>query len=316
MKCLRWFYLAVVVALVAILMPFSVSAASPSIDDIKVFQGYQETDDWLIVCTLNISGSNTSTSLCDLYSNLWYIQLIYNPTATAVTTNQLMQCGMRPASIYISAASAVALTWAGNYSVKIYGGWGTTPNTSRAINAADWKSTDLVILDNWAIYQAKLMQTYDSVDYVGVVPEYNEVLTVSGGNIFDTGIPYLSTYRPNKFIITTEKVSVQYENYSGSTNYADTLYAQTVTDTFGADIATAVDNVAPYFGFSGANKDKALMAVLILCGFFALATINIVLAFPIILAGVLVGVFPMGTVLLIVFIAIILLIRGLFWSST
>lgn len=307
-----------VVVLASVFIPVGVaSAASPSVDDVKVFQGYEETDDWLIVATYNISGSNTSTSACDLYSNIWYIQLIYNPTSTVVTTNQLMQCGMRPASIYLSAASAASLTWGGNYSVKIYGNWGATPNVSRAINTStDWKSTNLAVLDQWVIYQAKIMQTFDSADYVDTVPVYNEVLTVDGGNIFDTGIPYLSTYRPDIFVITTESVDIQYENYSGATDYADDLYAQTLTTTFGTDIATAVDNVAPYFGFFGDNKDKSMMAVLILCAFFTLATINIVLAFPIILGGVLVGVFPMGTVLLIVFVAIVLLIRGLFWSST
>ncbi len=318
MKCVKWLAILSVIVLMAILVPIGViSAASPSIDDIKVFQGYMETDDWLIVCVYNISGTNTSTSSCDPYNYPWYIQLIYNPTSAVVTTNQLQQCGMKPASIYLSAASAASLTWGQNYSVKIYGNWGTTPNNSRAINAStDWKGTNLAVLDQWVIYEAKILQTYDSADYVDTVTEYNEVLNVDGGNIFDTGIPYLSTYRPNKFLITTDKVSIQYENYSGDTSYADTLYAQTLTTTYGTTIANAVDDVAPYFGFFGTNKDKSMMAVLILAGFFCLATINIVLAFPIILAGVLVGVFPMGTVILLVFVAIVLLIRGLFWSST
>jgi hypothetical protein len=309
---MRW-----IIAVVVLLSIFSCGtafAASPSIDDIKVFNGYQETDDWLIVVTYNISGGNTSdctnTSCCSsVYP--WRIQLIDNAGSTIITDNSIDQCGMCPASIPRSAAQASLLVSGGNYSVKIYGAWGATPNASRAINAStDWLGTNLKNLDKWVKNQADIIGTHDGKDYLTTVPIYGDVLTAEGGNIFNTGIPYLSSYRPDIFQETIVKVPISYVNSTQDTTYATDLYNNWDT-TLGPEVSAVLTDSGYYFGLNG----RLMGALLTILGFISLAMIEKSVAFMIILGGVLIGVFHMGTILLIVFLLLIVLVRSLFWSS-
>lgn len=309
---MRWLKVFILVVIMSILIPSGiVLAASPSVDDVKVFQGYEHTGDWLIVAVYNISGTNTSTSLCDIYTYPWFIQLIDNTTGLPVTNYPIEQCGMKPFGMSVSPNMAVGLTYGGNYSVKIYGNWGTFPNASRTINNSDWRGTNLNYLDQWVIKQAKTIQTFDVITYVVTVPEYGEVLNPDGGSIFDKGIPYLSHYRPDIFQVTTENFPIGYIPSNGSTSYADALYNNWDT-TLGPDVSGALTSAGWYFGIGG----RMMGALLTIMGFLALAIIEKSVAFMIIIGGVLIGVFPMATVIMLVFVLAVVLIRSLFWSST
>ncbi len=321
MKCLKWLVILSIIVLISILVPLDVAyAASPSIDDVKVYQDYEQSGDWLIVAVYNISGGNTTTSLCGT-NYPWTFQLI-DSTGTALTNTSLEQCGMRVVGVEISQAQASAYTWNGNYSVKIIGNWGTAPSATRAINNSDWRGSDLTYLDQWVQDEAGIIQnfdaqTYSNVSYIEVVytnETYVQSLTYSGGYIF-SAIPAFSHYRPELFLITTTSVPIQYINNSTDMTYATNLYGG-FNASVGTTVATALATVAPYVGFTGVNAARMMGMILTLIGFFAVAMIEKSIAFMIILGGVMIGVFPMATVFVLVFILIILLVRSLFWSST
>jgi len=319
---MKWIRILVFAILISILIPSGiVYAASPSVDDVKVFTSYYETGDWLIVATYNISGGNfadcTNTSCFRPPSYTWYIQLIDNSDGSVKTQNKLEQDGMAPYGISINATQATTLTWEGNYSVKIFGNYGAIPNSSKTLSAIDWRGeVSAGELDDWVLQQAQIMEDYDSEDYVTTVPPpYNEVLTIDGGSLFNRGIAYLSDYRPDIFQITNYLFPLGYSETTGDTNYADTLYDNWDT-TLGPEIAPSLTAIAPYFGFSGVDAGRMVGALLTLMGFLAFALIEKSIAFMIILGGVMIGVFPMATVILLVFIMAVVLIRSLFWSST
>lgn len=310
MKSIKLSIAMLAVMLASILIPAGMALAdSPSVDDVKVYTGYAETDDWLIVVVYNVSGTDTNSS-CDIYAYPWRIQLLNG--AIELTDNNLQQCGMRPASIYLNADTAAGLVWGTNYSVKIYGNFGAEPNASRTINASDWVGENLNGLDQWVISKAKIIGTFDSVDYVDAVPVYGEVLNTDGGYIFDTGIPYLSHYRPDIFEITAESVIIDYEETDGTGSYGEGLYTTPMEDIWGLPIATALDNMGFYFGIDG----RIFGAVLMFIGFICLAAFSKTIAFLIIIGGVVVGLVPMSLLLVVVLVLAVVFIRGWFWSST
>ena len=297
-----------------------VLAASPSVDDVKVFTDYYETGDWLIVATYNISGGNfsncTNTSCFRPPAYTWYIQFV-DSTGTPLTTNKLEQEGMRPYGISVNAAVATGYTFGGNYSVKIYGAFNTpNPNASRTLTAVDWRGEVAAgELKEWVRQQAQIMEDRDGIDYITTVAEWGNVLTQTGGNYFDVGIAYLSDYIPSVFQITHYLFPLGYTVSTGDTNYADDLY-DNWDITLGPEIAPSLTAIAPYFGFTGVDGGRMVGALLTLMGFLSLAIIEKSVAFMVILGGVMIGVFPMATVIFLVFIMAVVLIRSLFWSST
>ena len=99
----------------ALIQVSAVSAASPSIDSVKVYQNYAQSGDWLIVCVYNISGVTN----CDPYVYPWNLNFIVNGSIFAQTQN--LQCGMMPSSIYLGPNSVLSLQWGGNYTLQING---------------------------------------------------------------------------------------------------------------------------------------------------------------------------------------------------
>lgn len=293
-------------------------ADSPSIDDAKVFQSYEEDGDWLFVVTYNISGTNTSTSLCG-YSYVWWLILKDGVTGDVLGLTPNIQCGMRPASILLNESSASALSLYGDYDLVIYGNWGAGPEDSYTLQAADWRGeVENGGLDDWVIAQAEIIEDYDAVylgsaDYLDPVPNYDhDVLTVSGALIFNRGIPALEDYRPDIFAVTYEGLDIDYIPNTDDTSYADDLYNNTET-MIGSTIYDAAEDVGDrWLGIDG----RMTLALLTILGFLAIAVIEKSIAFLIILGGILIGVFPMGTVFLIVFLLMVVFIRAWFWSST
>lgn len=295
-------------------------ADSPSIDDAKVYQSYVEDGDWLFVVTYNISGTNTSTSSCG-YINTWTLLLEDGVTGDllgSTGTNPGLQCGMRPASILLNASSVSALTEGGDYDLVIYGNWGAHPEDTYTLQPEDWKGEVANGgLDDWVIYQASVIEDYDTVylgsaDYLDPVPQYGDVLTVAGADIFNQGIPKLEEYRPDIFAVTYEGLDIDYVPNTDDTSYADDLYSGTEA-MIGSTIYDAAEDVGDrWLGVDG----RMMLALLTILGFLSIAVIEKSIAFLIIIGGVLIGVFPMGTVLLLVFLLMVTLIRALFWSST
>jgi len=285
-------------------------ADSPSIDDVAIFSGYIEEGDWLIVGVYNISGTNTSTSLCSPYQYQWNIQLINNETSDILTSNLILQCGMKPISIYLNKSYADSLTWGGNYSIKLYALWGTNPNTSLALT--NWIGTDLRYLDAWVIYQAGIIGDYYAIDYIENVPIYNEVLNSDGGTIFDIGIPYLSYYRPDIFLVTTEYINIEYEEDAGDSTYADALYDGFNTSV-GTELAPILLTVGGYFGVDGRT---VALVILILAGLVLACIVEKTLGMMVIIFAVLIGVLHLYVILGFAMLLAIVFTRAFFWSST
>lgn len=306
----------VVILIGAIILSGGVAyAASPSVDDIKVYQDYEESGDWLIVAVYNISGTNTTTSSCGA-TYPWQAQLIDNSDSTIVGNWSISLCGMRPIGLYLSAMSASAETWNGNYSVKIVGQWGSAPSGTKQITTSDWKGANydgIGGLDDWVISEARIMEAYDSTTYVETVayPEYDEVLNTEGGAWFATGIPNLKNVRHDLFMINIENYPIDYVPSTVVDSYAADLY-NNWDDTLGPEVAPALTDIGFYFGIGG----RMMGAILTLIGFLAIAMIEKSIAMIIIIGGVLIGVLPMATVIMLVFILWIVFVRSWFWSST
>jgi hypothetical protein len=292
-------------------------ADSPSIDDAKVFQSYETEGDWLFVVTYNISGTDTSTSLCG-YTYVWWLLLKDGVTGDLLGSTTGIQCGMRPASILLNPDSVSALTWEGDYDLVLYGNWGTHPEDTYTLQDADWRGeVENEGLDDWVKWQASVIEDYDTVyigsaDYLDTVPTYGECLTPSGANIFNYGIPKLEDYRPDIFAVTHVGLNIDYVPNTDDTSYADDLYNDTEA-MIGSTIYDSAEAVGDrWLGIDG----RMMLALLTILGFLAIAVIEKSVAFLIIIGGVLVGFFPMGTVLLLVFLLMVTLVRALFWSST
>lgn len=283
--------------------------ATNTINDVKVFEDYQETGDWLITVMNNIEGD------CNNFNYAWRMQLYNTVTSAVIAETDIDQCGMRPDYILLSANTTATLVWGGNYSIKIYGNYGVYPNATRQIATSDWIGPDPYKLEQWVISQAKIMATEDYTTYIETVPEYNEVLNVAGGSIFDIGIPLLSYYHPDIFQMSIKHIPLGYVPTNGSTSYADDLYDDWDL-ALGPDVSGALTTAAPYFGFTGVDGGRMIGALLTIMGFIALAVVEKTIAFMIIIGGVLIGVFPMATIVMLVFILAVVLIRSLFWSST
>jgi hypothetical protein len=292
-------------------------ADSPSIDDAKVFQSYYEEGDWLFVVTYNISGTNASTSLCD-YNHVWHLILEDGVTHELLGDTPYLKCGMRVGSILLNASSVTALTEGGDYDLVLYGNWAPFPEDTYTLQPEDWRGkVENEGLDDWVIWQASVIEDYDTVyigsaDYLDTVPTYGECLTLDGADIFNYGIPKLEDYRPDIFAVTHAGLDIDYVPNTDDTSYADDLYGDTEA-MIGSTIYDAAHDVGDrWLGIDG----RMMLALLTILGFLSIAVIEKSIAFLIIIGGVLVGFFPMGTVLLLVFLLMVTLVRALFWSST
>jgi hypothetical protein len=308
--------------LVALVAPFLysgvASAASPSVDDVKVFHNYIEPNDWLITCVYNLS----FPASCDYYVYPWYIQFIdENNNNSVVSEHPINLCGMRPESIYLNAISASPYVEQGNYSVRIEGRFGTPPylNASRHINSSDWQGSNLVKLDRWVIYQANILGVNDNMSkytYTVVTQGYGEILTETGGTIFESGIPGLSFIRPNIFVLSINTVSPDWTPNNNNTSYVDNLSANWYT-IIGSGVGDIFVDTGFYFGING----RIIGGIMCFIGFIALCVgaslkSDMSIPFMVIIAGVVVGLIPMALLIVIVCLLLFVALRAFFLTST
>ena len=173
------------------------------VEDVKVFTDYQVTGDWLIA----VRYTNIYPPYYDSYDVKSYfaLQLV---DSTGVVKAQVA-CPMwdyKPGSIYLSPSITTALTYGGDYRVRLYGTFTGNPYTEYAIQSTDWLGNDLSRLDSWVITSAKSLADY----YGEVMTTYivgNEVLNSVGGTFFANGITALTIERPNLFQISSVAVA-------------------------------------------------------------------------------------------------------------
>jgi len=236
------------------------------IQDIKVFESYRETGDWLIT----VRYANIYKPYYDSYDIKKYFSLqLRNASGNITAQNILPAWGNRVSCIYLSAATVTALTWGETaYSVHIYGLFNSASLASDNITTSYWLGSDLANLDSWCITSASIIGTYYNTDMTTYIAQRGEVLNATGGSIFDTGIPGLSAIRPGIF-----------QTYSRSGVNVPGTYTQTgrnavdpVTN-LGPDAVVLLTRIGNIFGGITAEQVATM--------FFVILTIAIAcLAFP------------------------------------
>lgn len=166
------------------------------IQDVKVFTGYKEVNDWLIT----VRYIDIYAPYYDTYDVKKYFTLqLVDATATVKASSPVPAWGNRVGNIYLSAATVSPLTYGGDYSVRVYGTFTGNTYVEYAIQATDWMGDDLVNLDSWVITSSSVIGTYYSTTMTTYIAERGEVLNSTGAGIFSAGIAGLSTVRPAIF---------------------------------------------------------------------------------------------------------------------
>jgi len=206
------------------------------------------------------------------YFNIQLLQSSANTTILAVTP--LKQWGLRPEAIYISSAVAATLTENSLYVLRIKGLFtgAPSPPTDYTLSVADWQGSDLNKLDDWLIGVAWDMQQEDAVAYLTALTDQGIVINDTAGGYFVTGIPKISTIRPDAF--STSSTSPDFTQGTDA-NVWDKTDADLVSgwrSYVGTTISGMIDNVATPFGVSGKNMAAGIIMLgMLLCVFWVVS---------------------------------------------
>ena len=161
----------------------------------KVFRGYLEDGDWLIVLHyLNEYPPYAGTESPGDYFDL---QLLVGSNLTAQV--KLPAWGNKPGAIYLSKAMADQLEWGSAYIIRMRGRFGTNPSVSLTLTSRMWSGSDLNVLDDWVLNTAELIADYYDTPMTTYVEGNLKVLNSVGGTTFSVGIPRLGNIRPHLF---------------------------------------------------------------------------------------------------------------------
>jgi hypothetical protein len=241
---------------------------SLAIQDAKVITGYKVTGDWLVL----IRYMDTYAPYFDTYDvRKYFVLQLLDGVGTVKAQNTVPAWGNRVGSIYL--ANTSALTYGGNYSVRLYGTFAPNPSVEYTLIGSDWLGDDLTNLDAWAITSAKTIQAYDIVlnpslkAYTTSIATRGTVLTATGGDILTTGLPGLSVKRPQIFQIYT--TSTAYTPQTGTASMANTVRTGTAA-AIGPDAVTAFGAFGQdVMGGLAYNQVIALIAVILAFGLAA-----------------------------------------------
>lgn len=169
----------------------------PALDiaDAKVFTGYREDDDWLIVARY----TNLYPPYYDSYDVKRYFVLQLTSDNITYAETALPQWGHRVASIYINADDVESLEYEGGYRVRMYGLFTGNPYTEYELQPADWYGDDLTNLDSWIITSAGEIGDYYDTEFTTYIADRGEVLNAEGGVLMANGIAGLGAVRPGIF---------------------------------------------------------------------------------------------------------------------
>ena len=292
-----------------------------SLDDVRVYSGYLEDDDWVIVCRYTCNdplyapyGDPTET---------WAIQLL-DAGGNVVAQDPLQSWGLRPGSIYISAADAAALEWGNvDYDLRIQALYDAATYDSYDLIASTWYGSigaagDL--LDNWCVYSAKLMgeeDAQDETEYIISVIEYGDVLNVEGGNIFMKGIPHLEEVRPYIFYVNIDDIG-EWDESTGPGTYETAL--DDWETAVGTELETAFDDAGAIVGLSGRYIGGMIVFIsfLVLSGLAVSTghfTAGLSLGSVVLICGVLVGLIPMGAMFVAIALLVVLFVKNFWWQG-
>lgn len=307
--------LMLVAIFISLICPIAFSGNADAASDIisvRVFTGFQQEGDWLIVLMYD-----TDIEDCD-DSHKWEVELIdVDISDDPLEQRQLKYCGYRPGCIYLSAQTVENMDWGGNhYDIQIEGMFAPNPYYRRHIESSDWVGDDLDKLDDWCISSAQDMGVAVNASegawlYVTTGPD-GYVLNSDGCAVFENGIPGLGNERGDQLcVVGVEWVHPDWDANIGNMSYNDWL-ADQWDEAVGPEIAGLWTDVGDYFGVGGRWIGMACVII----GFIFLAMWSKTIAFGIILAGTVIGIFPLWFLGVIVAILLFIFLKSFWLSST
>jgi hypothetical protein len=284
------------------------TTANITINNAKVFTNYIETGDWLITLLYQNFTQPYYTQGADV-SEYFYIQLTTGNTTLAQT--KCPAWGYMPGCIYLNSGQVESLEWGYPYVVQLYGNFSGYPIAQYTLTLTDWLGADLTRLDSWVRSSMSLMEAYYGITLTTYVAGKGIVLNETGGAIFDTCMPTLSSIRPNLFQIVTTIPGYTPETFTGGTATA----WQTL---LGPQLTAAYTNLGTTFNISGGTVGAvsgfvfyAVVAALAFPAGSAIAAISI--PFVILLVVWYTGLLPMAALGFICAIAAFFLIYQFWW---
>ena len=267
----------------------------------KVFTGYRETGDWLVVFTYrNYFTPYYGTSIC---RDNFYVRLLDDTTVIAQIGCPAW--GYRPGSFYISKALANGMEWGvTDYKVRLYGDFGANPYSDYNIAAADWGGAVDPFLDAWVIQAANIIGDDLGIALTETIADKGEVLNAMGHIWFSIGIPYLNEIRPELFEQVSQKPPYEEEDYThelqGETDWEERV---------GTQIAATLTSAGDLIGldgdeFGGVITFIAFILVVSLLTLGGHLVIGLGVGYPILLAGAWFGLLSWVIVGVITFLAV------------
>ena len=202
----------------------------------KVFSGYKEPGDWLIVADVN----NVYVPYYpDGDSQVYFqLQLLDGSTVKGATNFRAWQ--RQPLAIYLNADTAATMTWGAGYKLRIQALFNNGVNSEYTFVPADWNAGNLLYLDGYVRTLASVYETYYVTTLLtSVTGQTDRVLNDEGSVIFMRGVPGLEIVRPGLF----------YTNF-GIEIPADTghtLFEPNTVTALGSDIYNRITEVASIF---------------------------------------------------------------------
>ena len=232
--------------------------SSMTIEDVKIFQSFKSTGDWLAV----VRYINTTAPYYDTYDVKRYFAIQFtNATGTVLASAALPAWGNKVGNIYMSAAQVAGLDWGGDYRVRIHGLFTGNPYFEYTLQSTDWAGEDLAQLDSWVLSSAAVMSTYYNTTMTTYIASRGEVLNATGGAIFSSGINGLGNERPDLFQINTASTTY-------NPNITPQTYRLAVSDwetNWGPDGVIMLNRIGSIIGMGG-NFIASIFFVIIMIG--------------------------------------------------
>jgi hypothetical protein len=227
-----------------------------------------------------------------------------------------------PVAIYLNPTQASALSWGGNYKVRI-GDLSNTVYAEYALISTDWNASSLTYLDNWARLTAKDMESYmttktgATVSYTTYVANKGYVLNQDGGAIFSQACPRLSYVRPNLFQITSNQPDVPTPAVATNTGW----FSQDYHVALGSYLSGLIDQGA---GAAGIGDPKVFGGIIMLAIYAVVAfgTVmkgfawaGMIAAFPVVILGMYYGLLNPILIIVLLIIFVFLFVREFFFKG-
>ncbi len=302
----------------------------------NIFENVLETGDWLITAEGYVYYA-ADPSANYTASEAFIFELLNTAGNVTLASTSLKSYGDRPISIYLSNAQAdnLSLVSESAYILRIMGNplifaspTGNSVNVT--LGAPDYVDQNLGAdggvataneLRNYLIEMATNIQTHDrAFGIIGATDNYTvtvqgvRYLNLSGGDIFQEGIPGLSTMCPILFQAGLESMTSEAPEHTGT--YALTL---TPAQKWGATVANGLTMLGSYLGINQALAGSVILFCLVIA--FAIyiysktesgvAVLLMVAATP--FFGAYLGLMPMA--LAFIFVIIIVTLLGYFFFS-